>query len=933
MDGIRYAPGVSAEIFALYADELDGARTRAQSLPVFNIPSDYTSNPDSRLRRPFRRVRPDRKVPSPYPKSLALPGLVGMRNDWAFLRDVATAYADLPQPAPSVHVIAAVGGDTDIAALGAALAGQDFDGPVRLSVFDPAPDSTLSLPPALSPEVIAGDILGPEANAYLRLMIDRDTGPDDLVLFLSGEVTLDRSFLKRAAFLARTSRNVVQPLVPLVPAGAMQTLYSWNDRHKLSGARYPFRDVEGMNFVMSMALLRRIGLPDMRFSNTHLAAREMAWRMFNLGAYFAPLSVPALVGRSDAEPTHRDKSLYVALCPNHWDRKKDAQFERPRASIYIPAYNAGKYIRRAVDSVLEQDVRDLEVCIADDGSTDDTLALLQRHYGSNPQVRVQTALNGGIGHASNRAIRMAQAPYIGQLDSDDCLKPGAVRALMTYLDDHPEVACAYGSCERIDAEGNYVKNEYSWPVFSREKMMVTSIAHHFRMFRRSCWERTTYFREDIVNAVDYDIFLKLAETGPFHHIDRVFYQRRWHGENTSSVNEGFQTTNTHIVQNETLSRLGLDRFWKVHVPDPKEPRRVTYTRTDDCKTVLFWPDYSRANPYQHMLYSKARSAIEFCAGNIDAALEQIDTFKTPGDLTFHLHWINFVLVDATGPEDARAKVEAFLTKIEKFVSKGGRLVWTIHNSLSHDTSFGDLEVEMSTRIAAAAHVLHFHSEASVDEVARTFEVPRDKVQISRHGHYLGAYPDFIDRDCARAQLDLDPQDHVIVFSGQVRRYKGVAQLITVFREILKDRPQAVLLIVGESKVDIFEGMTPALTEWERSRIRMTNRFVDDMEMQVFMRAADMAVYPYRNILTSGSMLLALSFALPVAIPAVGMTRDVLEGQNAGVCYDAQGGPAALKQALDDLLSAKDSGTLPSMAANARRVAQEQDWPDFSVVFS
>ncbi len=64
-------------------------------------------------------------------------------------------------------------------------------------------------------------------------------------------------------------------------------------------------------------------------------------------------------------------------------------------------------------------------------------------------------------------------------------------------------------------------------------MVITSIAHHSRMFRRVACEWSAHFREDIVNTVDYDMQLKLAETGDFHHVDKIYYQRRWRGENTS----------------------------------------------------------------------------------------------------------------------------------------------------------------------------------------------------------------------------------------------------------------------------------------------------------------------------------------------------------------------------------------------------------------
>jgi glycosyltransferase involved in cell wall biosynthesis len=925
---VRHHPRMPAGFFSIYARALDRA---VQDAPAFiDHPSDYTSALDLGLRQPFRRLVPGRKVPSPYPSGLALPPVAGLANDSAFLRDAATVLADASRlAAMCIHVIAAPDDAAGAQALAASLADQDFVGTVRVTFF--APNGAPQAIGDLEVEVIAHPILSDAARPYLRAILDAQDS--DVTVYLSGGVRLDRSVLKRAAFALHATRNMVLPLVQSGATDGLRTLFGWNADHPVATGRFPYRELQGLNFAAPTALLHRIGVPDARFTGTYFAAREMGWRMHNLGAYFLPLAVPGLAPAGPSKANPSDPGLYVALCPNHWDRKLTRHFERPRVSVYIPCYNAEKYILRAVDSVLAQEIIDLEVCIADDGSTDGTYDLLRRHYADEPRVRVETGPNGGIGHASNRAITMARGQYIGQLDSDDCLRPGAVRRLMEYLDKNPKVACAYASCERVDEDGQHIKNEYSWSVFSREKMMITSITHHFRMFRRSAWDRTEHFREDIVNAVDYDIFLKLTETGDFHHIDEIFYQRRWHGENTSSVNEIHQTANTHVVQGEALVRLGLAPFWQVAVPDPETPRRITYARVPGRRTVMFWPDYSRANPYQHMLYSAARRASEVVAAPIEAALEQIATFSSPSDLTFHVHWLNFVLMGVADADDARSRVDDFLAKIDAFIAAGGRLIWTIHNVLSHDTPYGALEAEMSCRLADAAHVLHFHSAASVDEVAQTFPIPRDKVRILRHGHYIGAYPDFIGQDIAREALGLSADDDVIVFSGQVRPYKGLTRLAQVFRRLLADRPNAILLIVGEAKFDLIGALDPALTDAERARIRMTDRFVDDMEMQVFMQAADFAVYPYCDILTSGSLLLALSFGLPSLVPSVGMTREVLEGQDAGMLYKAAGGEAALELAMRNMLARKDAGDLGGMSQRARTCAEALKWEDFSSVIA
>lgn len=931
LESVRYHPALTGEVYDLYEGLLAEAEQTAGTARKINIPTDYLHHPSGLLRPEFRRVEADRKVPKPYPPTMTLPPLPGPRNNTRFLEDAAAclsaAYTNSIQ---RVHVLYTPPAGDDGKAMLEQLSKQQFDGRIDVSIF--APESKARLPKSLSlpggglAEMVRHAVTDEEGHK--RLM--QASAHSDLVLFLTGDVVLDGLALSRMQHMANVTDMLVLGLTELPTSDQMQTPFATSGLRKLFAGRYPSRDVKGLNFAVTGALLRRVGMLDRRLSSTYVAARELAYRMYNVGAYFMPVAVHKVDKFRDDKTFKDDQKLYLELCPNHWDRKEDGTFLTPKVSVYIPAYNASKYIERAVDSILSQDVQDLDVCLANDGSKDHTLQLLEDTYRDEPRVRWVDNPNGGIGWASNQAIRMSNSIYIGQLDSDDCLKPGAVRRLMEYLDDHPEVACAYGSCERVDAEGNYVKNEYSWPVFSREKMMITSIAHHFRMFRRQAWERTSYFREDIVNAVDYDIFLKLSEVGEFHHIDEMMYQRRWHGENTSNVNEGFQTTNTYRVQNETLERLGMLPFWEVYLPDPTDDRRVSYKLRDDANVVMFWPDYSRANPYQHLLYGKLRQESEVVAGNIDAALKVLETMADPSKITFHLHWLNFLLRDITDEAVAKKTAEDYIEKLKKFVWKGGRLAWTIHNHVSHDTPFYDLEVWMSNEIAKAAHVLHFHSEASIAEVAEVFDVPREKVKISRHGSYVGAYPDFVTREQAREQLGIEQDDEVILFSGQVRPYKGVEQLVKTFRKLLKDRPKLRLLIVGEMRFDLFAEIKPKLTKAEQARITATGRFVDDMELQLFLRASDFAVYPYQKILTSGSLLLALSYGVPAIIPEVGMTREVLGGTQAGRIYD--GTEEDLERVMREFIEQTPEDRAAASVA-ARQIAEGLTWPNFSKVIA
>lgn len=933
LEGLQYSKGLTPatlDVVARYAR----ARAREDSprdhVEKLNLPSDMTRNRSGLLRLPFRRLHPRADPVSPYPFDLALPEMIASFNNYAAFFQAAPRLFSATGGALTQKILVLYTARDEAAtlALMSALARQRGLAELTVVVFVPDGDSALSgivhrICPAAT--ILTGTVLGAAADALIQGALDDVDG----VAFLDGDIEMDARAFDRASYLLQISDKIVQGLWPVdrdtIPGASP---YAINTSRAFT-RRYPFRDMRGCNMLVPSALLRRTGGLDPRFATAHYAALELGWRCYNLGAWFAPLLVERVAPEPlvpDHPDTGMDQGMFRSLSPSSWDRPKDGHYDVPKVSVYIPAYNCAKYIERAIDSVLGQDFQDLEVCVAIDGSPDATEEVLRRRYGEEGRVRFANDANGGIGHASNRAIHMSRGLYIGQLDSDDSLKPGAVRRLAEYLDENATVACCYGSCERVDAEGRHLQAEYSWPEFSREKMMVTSIVHHFRMFRRAAWERTSKFRSDIANAVDYDIFLKLSETGRMHHVDEILYERRWHGENTSSVNEGFQTTNTYRVQRQALRRLNLERVWDAHVPDPDRPRRVTYRRDPSIPRVFFWPDYAHSNPYQQLLYQQITDSHEVVAAPIEVAARVLLEKPGTAPVIFHLHWTNFLFRTAADAIEAKARAAEFLQRLETFRSANGRIIWTIHNRISHDTRFPEIESHLIRRVIGMCDILHFHSAASVAEMEQDFAVPRHKVRIAPHGSYLGVYPDHIDRAAARAQLDIAETDEVIVHTGQVRPYKGIETLIAAFRALLPERPNLRLLIAGSQQQDILATLQPPLSAREKGRIMNVNRFLDEYEFQLFYRAADIAVFPYQSILTSGSLLLALSFGVPAVVPAVGMTREVLGDGKGGRVYEPNDS-AALCKSIAAVL-----GQGPEAKVQALEKARATRWTGLKAIF-
>jgi len=122
----------------------------------------------------------------------------------------------------------------------------------------------------------------------------------------------------------------------------------------------------------------------------------------------------------------------------------------PTVSVVIPSYNHGRFIGRAVGSVLSSSFAELELVIVDDGSTDDTLEVLQP-FRNHPKVRVRTQENRGAHAALNVGLSLAEGQLLFVLNSDDAYHPERIRRLVERFRDDPAVVLAASWIEVMDA--------------------------------------------------------------------------------------------------------------------------------------------------------------------------------------------------------------------------------------------------------------------------------------------------------------------------------------------------------------------------------------------------------------------------------------------------------------------------------------------------
>jgi len=200
----------------------------------------------------------------------------------------------------------------------------------------------------------------------------------------------------------------------------------------------------------------------------------------------------------------------------------------PLVSIVTPSFNQGRFLRRTIDSVLNQDYPHIEYLVFDGGSTDESSAMLSE-YGDRFFWRSQP--DHGQTDAINQGLRQARGNVLAYLNSDDVLLPGAVSTAVAHLEKNPDWDLIYGNANHID-EKDATLNEYPTADYDFERLLQSCcICQPATFWRRRVIERNGLFDESLHFAMDYEYWLRLARAGgTLVHVPEFLACSRWHPE-------------------------------------------------------------------------------------------------------------------------------------------------------------------------------------------------------------------------------------------------------------------------------------------------------------------------------------------------------------------------------------------------------------------
>lgn len=222
-----------------------------------------------------------------------------------------------------------------------------------------------------------------------------------------------------------------------------------------------------------------------------------------------------------------------------------------KATLLIPVYNGGRYVEKAVISACSQKFNDYEVIVVDDGSTDNTPAVLSR-LSEEYSFKLISQTNQGVCHAMNAGLAVARGQYFCWGGHDDVFLPDRIRLHVEFLDQNPDYAACYSNVEYIDGEDRHLgygkRRHLRSGRILKDLFWRNFIPAPASMVRTSLLREIGGFDADYI-VEDYPLWLTLAEKYPIGFFDAVVTQYRLHGSNMSGDPEKFFFGIQEIVEN------------------------------------------------------------------------------------------------------------------------------------------------------------------------------------------------------------------------------------------------------------------------------------------------------------------------------------------------------------------------------------------------
>jgi glycosyltransferase involved in cell wall biosynthesis len=234
---------------------------------------------------------------------------------------------------------------------------------------------------------------------------------------------------------------------------------------------------------------------------------------------------------------------------------------KPMVSVLLPVYNGEPYLAAALESILRQEYRRLEIVAIDDGSTDRSLEILERYRRADSRISIRSRENRGLIATLNEGLALASGDLVARMDADDISYPTRLSRQVAHFHEQPQLAlCGTGIDTLI---GDRIVRGKPTPIYRPGSMRILSL--FFTIFihstvvlnRKLIPEEMLTYDAAYPHAEDFDLFRRITDRFPAMMIDEALVAYRIHGDSVTSKHQR-QMRQTHLkIVAENLEREGL----------------------------------------------------------------------------------------------------------------------------------------------------------------------------------------------------------------------------------------------------------------------------------------------------------------------------------------------------------------------------------------
>ncbi len=239
-----------------------------------------------------------------------------------------------------------------------------------------------------------------------------------------------------------------------------------------------------------------------------------------------------------------------------------------KVSVIIPCYNHSQFIEEAISSVANQTYKNIEIVCIDDGSTDNSIEIVQNILTNTSNIKLIKQENQGVIKARNAAISISNGDYILPLDADDKIAPTYIEKAVDILDKNPQIGIVYCNAQYF---GNKT-GKWQLPDFDKNEIIFANQIFSCALFRKLDFDNAGKYKEYMNKGLeDWDLWLTFIENGlsAYKIEETLFFYRVQNKESrTNLANSNLQELNKSILNKHLNLYLNNDRFYqKVFAPN------------------------------------------------------------------------------------------------------------------------------------------------------------------------------------------------------------------------------------------------------------------------------------------------------------------------------------------------------------------------------